>query len=224
MQHRGFTLIELLVVIAIIAILAAILFPVFAKAREKARQTSCLSNVRQMTTAFLSYVQDYDETFPLFGYVIPGFNIPGAGGWADGSNVNMWRFYIGPYAKNYQIFVCPSAGANGDPSSPGSQLVRQYGYNGNLSGVMLGRCQTPSALILVGDATHWGGQGCSGMAFAYAAMPNASLSPCNLSNVVNQNATNTRHNTGSNVGYADGHAKWLQCTALAGAMPAAINP
>src|SRR5689334_4870314 len=64
-KNKGFTLIELLVVIAIIAILAAILFPVFAQAREKARQTSCLSNEKQLGTAFLMYVQDYDETFPL---------------------------------------------------------------------------------------------------------------------------------------------------------------
>jgi prepilin-type N-terminal cleavage/methylation domain-containing protein len=65
-RSRGFTLIELLVVIAIIAILAAILFPVFAQAREKARQASCLSNAKQMSTAVMMYAQDYDETFPLY--------------------------------------------------------------------------------------------------------------------------------------------------------------
>src|SRR3712207_8184107 len=69
-RHRqpGFTLIELLVVIAIIAILAAILFPVFAQVREKARQTQCLSNLKQLATTFSLYVQDYDETFPPLGY------------------------------------------------------------------------------------------------------------------------------------------------------------
>src|SRR5437879_6040384 len=70
-RRAGFTLIELLVVIAIIAILAAILFPVFAMAREKARQTSCLSNARQMGTALMAYAQDYDENIPGTGYAYP---------------------------------------------------------------------------------------------------------------------------------------------------------
>ena len=225
MRRSGFTLIELLVVIAIIAILAAILFPVFAKAREKARQTSCLSNVRQMSTAFMAYVQDYDERFPPAGYVIPGFNIPGAGGWADGSNVNMWRFYIGPYCKNYQIFLCPSAPGVGDPSYPGNQLTRQYGYNSALSGFAMGSIQAPAALFMVGDAAHWHGNGCSGLAFAFAAQENRDTSvACNANQPNNQTERQTRHNGGSNIGFADGHAKWLQAMAIRGSMPAAVTP
>ncbi|MGQ9487030.1 MAG: prepilin-type N-terminal cleavage/methylation domain-containing protein [Armatimonadota bacterium] len=69
-QHKGFTLIELLVVIAIIAILAAILFPVFAQARESARQTSCTSNQKQLALSVLMYAQDYDETFPMSAYLV----------------------------------------------------------------------------------------------------------------------------------------------------------
>jgi prepilin-type N-terminal cleavage/methylation domain-containing protein/prepilin-type processing-associated H-X9-DG protein len=91
----GFTLIELLVVIAIIAILAAILFPVFAQAREKARQASCLSNSKQVALAVTMYVQDYDETFP-FG--IPNWDWP----------VQTWQSNVQPYIKNLQIWLCPS--------------------------------------------------------------------------------------------------------------------
>ncbi len=97
-QRRGFTLIELLVVIAIIAILAAILFPVFAQAREKARGISCLSNCRQSATATLMYVQDYDETFPMSLYL------------ARDTAPCVYSFYleIYPYQKNAQIMQCPS--------------------------------------------------------------------------------------------------------------------
>ena len=95
----GFTLIELLVVIAIIAILAAILFPVFAQAREKARQTSCLSNLKQGATATMMYVQDYDETFPLSIYLSSVNNAPCS-----------FTFYnaINPYQKSADIMRCPS--------------------------------------------------------------------------------------------------------------------
>jgi prepilin-type N-terminal cleavage/methylation domain-containing protein/prepilin-type processing-associated H-X9-DG protein len=97
-RRSAFTLIELLVVIAIIAILAAILFPVFAKAREKARQTSCASNMKQMGLAVLQYVQDYDETMVL--------RRAGNQGWTQ---------VMQPYFKNQQVFQCPSNPANHRP-------------------------------------------------------------------------------------------------------------
>ncbi|MCS7300809.1 MAG: DUF1559 domain-containing protein [Fimbriimonadales bacterium] len=100
-MRRGFTLIELLVVIAIIAILAAILFPVFAQAREKARQTQCMNNLKQMATGALSYIQDYDEKFPMAVYApVPR---------PSGGNCAFTLFdAIFPYIKNLDITKCPS--------------------------------------------------------------------------------------------------------------------
>ncbi|GAB4466954.1 MAG: hypothetical protein OHK0029_38580 [Armatimonadaceae bacterium] len=94
-RSTAFTLIELLVVIAIIAILAAILFPVFSQAREKARQTSCLSNSKQYALATLMYLQDYDETFPASAYL-------------NGTCVATFYWAVDPYVKNAQIVRCPS--------------------------------------------------------------------------------------------------------------------
>jgi prepilin-type N-terminal cleavage/methylation domain-containing protein/prepilin-type processing-associated H-X9-DG protein len=103
-KPRGFTLIELLVVIAIIAILAAILFPVFAQARDKARQAGCLSNSKQMGTAFMMYTQDYDEQLP---FVTCGDNYTGGcASWIRSSLP--WVFTIQPYVKNYGVYVCGS--------------------------------------------------------------------------------------------------------------------
>ena len=96
MRRTGFTLIELLVVIAIIAILAAILFPVFARARENARKSTCQSNLKQMGLAIMQYVQDYDETYPI-------------GGMLDSKGVQIhWRHLIYPYVKNEGVFKCPA--------------------------------------------------------------------------------------------------------------------
>src|SRR5437667_11534195 len=99
-SRRGFTLIELLVVIAIIAILAAILFPVFAMAREKARQATCLSNQKQLGTAMSMYIQDYDERFPNWRTIVP----------VTPENPNgkiTWVENMQPYCKNKKIWVCP---------------------------------------------------------------------------------------------------------------------
>jgi prepilin-type N-terminal cleavage/methylation domain-containing protein/prepilin-type processing-associated H-X9-DG protein len=103
-QRTGFTLIELLVVIAIIAILAAILFPVFARVREKARQSSCGSNLRQIQLAIAQYTQDYEERHPHTWFSADGR-------WYDWPGYYQWEEAVLPYVKSAQLFVCPSASA-----------------------------------------------------------------------------------------------------------------
>src|SRR5579859_6644071 len=99
---RAFTLIELLVVIAIIAILAAILFPVFAQAREKARAATCLSNQKQIGLAIMMYVQDYDETFPMDQY-----DTSAPGGVPDDNTLRFWTDFVYPYIKNGDRSIDP---------------------------------------------------------------------------------------------------------------------
>jgi prepilin-type N-terminal cleavage/methylation domain-containing protein/prepilin-type processing-associated H-X9-DG protein len=125
-QRRGFTLIELLVVIAIIAILAAILFPVFAKAREKARQISCASNEKQIGLAILQYVQDSDEHFP-----------PGLGGTTAGAALGQgWAGQVSPYQKSTGLVKCPddSTGTTAASGSTPALYPVSYAFNSNLSG------------------------------------------------------------------------------------------
>jgi len=100
-RNSGFTLIELLVVIAIIAILAAILFPAFAKAKEKAKQSSCLSNEKQIGLGLMQYVQDYDSTYPMSYYYQNGAN--SVGGYVQ------WSGLIAPYVKSNNVWVCPTS-------------------------------------------------------------------------------------------------------------------
>ncbi|MBC7529297.1 MAG: DUF1559 domain-containing protein [Chthonomonadaceae bacterium] len=148
-KPTGFTLIELLVVIAIIAILAAILFPVFAQAREKARQTSCLSNTKQLGLGIMMYVQDYDETWPRNDDCVnggtkavegaPATAIGCSGPYGDRVNHYKWWYWTYPYVKNAQINVCPSrTRVESDPSGQwqdwkNSAEVLDAGYGLNLS-------------------------------------------------------------------------------------------
>jgi prepilin-type N-terminal cleavage/methylation domain-containing protein/prepilin-type processing-associated H-X9-DG protein len=121
-KRTGFTLIELLVVIAIIAILAAILFPVFAQAREKARQSACLSNFKQIGTGVMMYLQDWDEIYPSNRlYMFPG------GGECEGSGkILNWKNATQPYVKNTDVFKCPSNPRNKEPDE--TKGVDKFGF------------------------------------------------------------------------------------------------
>jgi prepilin-type N-terminal cleavage/methylation domain-containing protein/prepilin-type processing-associated H-X9-DG protein len=198
MTRRGFTLIELLVVIAIIAILAAILFPVFAKAREKARQTSCLSNTKQIMLGVLQYAQDYDEMLPY------------ASQWgeAPGATLSWWQ-YLDPYVKNTQIFTCPSQAGNGygwNYQNFGYRAAaNSYLYN---PGRALGVVTQPAETILIGDNPDVAMYGAGGI---YLYGPTQVAPPADgIGNV------SGRHNDGGNYAFLDGHAKWLSRSTAAG--------
>ncbi|MBP8953724.1 MAG: DUF1559 domain-containing protein [Armatimonadetes bacterium] len=200
-MRRGFTLIELLVVIAIIAILAAILFPVFARAREKARQTSCMNNVKQITLGFLQYVQDYDERFPWF-VTNPAQGEP-------------WWIVTQPYIKNEQVLQCPNWPASGSTTYWGKYYpYPRYGMNHyimyNTSGAGgLAVIKRPAEIVLTGDCCHGMGDA---WRFAWPLAPGSySSSPrkCDAAQQ-GQNPDYAVHNGGTNLGFVDGHAKWME--------------
>src|SRR5437764_7531583 len=121
-RKPGFTLIELLVVIAVIAILAAILFPVFAQARDRARKSACSSNMRQMGAALMMYTQDYDETFPQFRFH-GNFWVGMASD--QGQHVYGWNNAIAPYLKSIDVFGCPANPfSRPSPGTPASDPAR----------------------------------------------------------------------------------------------------
>ena len=197
-MRRGFTLIELLVVIAIIAILAAILFPVFARAREKARQSNCLSNVKQMGLAANMYVQDYDEKWMSGGDMNYG-STP----WGTMTDVDSWHEWpcmLLPYVKNAQIFQCPS-GVRDNDMNEGLQDNYAWNYDG-LVGQIEANIEYPSetfAFLDAHDEVIVDGN-TEDLAHLGASLGIA------LSNVA-QRAT--RHNEQANVCFVDGHAKSL---------------
>jgi prepilin-type N-terminal cleavage/methylation domain-containing protein/prepilin-type processing-associated H-X9-DG protein len=184
-MRRGFTLIELLVVIAIIAILAAILFPVFAKAREKARQTSCLSNLKEIELAALMYKGDYDEINVWDRMKTTNPPAPG-GPYASGCGPNYWYVDIlNPYIKNSQIWMCPSD--NGPHNCVGFP-DHSYEPNTEMLGLKDSAVKDPSGTI------HFIEAGLNSR--ADCGDPGSYLSQAN-------------HNDGWNIAFADGHAKWL---------------
>ncbi len=217
--RKGFTLIELLVVIAIIAILAAILFPVFAKAREKARQTSCLSNLKQLALGMAMYCQDADETFALNT------------NWPQPDYQRTLPDVLNAYTKNYQIWICPTdhytiVQSNTPPSpdaywSPNFTQI-SYAYNYRLGNrgtpLTLGNVRRPSECCLFVDAMNY--DFCSEprrMAFAGVCGWNTYTGTAIGSQW--EIADNCRHNGGENVAYVDGHAKWQTGSSLVQADP-----
>ena len=223
--RRAFTLIELLVVIAIIAILAAILFPVFAQARESARQTACLSNLKQMSLAVSMYVTD-NELYPVYSYPSP--------------SLVRWHTILQPYMKNEQVFVCPSSGF-------GRFHFRNmgYGYNFQYLARDVSRGGTgasheafieyPADTIAIADSFGTGGwsaspQGWSdtvnecdrlgnhGYTIDPPLLPPGSRwgTSCTVSNPIpgypgtGHTRIASRHKDGANIAFCDGHAKWMR--------------
>ncbi len=191
-MKRGFTLIELLVVIAIIAILAAILFPVFARAREKARQSSCLSNMKQLGLGGLMYAQDYDEMMLM--HVVATNASPT---WV------YWPEVLQPYLKNQQLLRCPSDSSPTSLGSFGGTVVTSYGYNwtwlgsGNATvpwGRALAAVENPAGTIMFGESLR-----------SYVVHPSSTSGAPNYSYMPSD-----WHNGGSNAVLMDGHAKWYK--------------
>jgi len=181
MRRNGFTLIELLVVIAIIAILAAILFPVFAKAREKARQSSCASNLKQIGLGYVQYRQDYDETSPLSW---PVTGPEGTRATSCGGNPSYWwQDALAPYIKNEQIFHCPSGDRLSACIIP---VIVGYAPSQEMSmGVKDAAVPKPSDTFMIADCQL-----------------NASIYPHDT-----KGAIACRHSGKFNVTYFDGHVK-----------------
>lgn len=167
-RTRGFTLIELLVVIAIIAILAAILFPVFAQARESARRTACTSNMKQVALALGMYAQDYDETLPFQGN--PANPAADVGNYAA-STLAVWINAAQPYVKNAGVWWCPSA-LRHTGAPPNAASDSNYWYNGHASGKTLAAIDRPAEAVLFVEwkyRTHLTGQ----RPYAYQKCPPA---------------------------------------------------
>jgi prepilin-type N-terminal cleavage/methylation domain-containing protein/prepilin-type processing-associated H-X9-DG protein len=218
-KRGGFTLIELLVVIAIIAILAAILFPVFAQARDKARAVSCLSNARQLGTAFQMYLQDYNEK------VLPRYQACPSTGPTSLTQL-LWTGTIQPYVKNKGIFVCPSAQNSRYADTWPDRGFVSEGYNCTISGWywITGPCGDmilptlpsiayPAKNVMFADSVS----GDIAAQYRGYLMGNIALNvPGNLVFTLPGASVANRHQLGLNVTLFDGHSKWIRGEAALG--------
>jgi prepilin-type N-terminal cleavage/methylation domain-containing protein/prepilin-type processing-associated H-X9-DG protein len=216
-SKQGFTLIELLVVIAIIAILAAILFPVFARARENARRASCQSNLKQIGLGIMQYSQDYDEKYPMH----TGNNLNTSTGY-------MWYGAVQPYLKSAQIFQCPSETNPPDTSTLNHDQYSDYFYNSMLANHSQAALEETARSIMMGDSgpssstndpTHSSiMDGCNnddrdtdgnGLS-ASAGCTSGGFALIDNGGRVGAYNPAQRHLEGANYGFADGHVKWLK--------------
>ncbi len=213
-RSRGFTLIELLIVIAIIAILAAILFPVFARARENARRASCSSNVKQISLGLMQYTQDYDEKFPGW------YTDPDGGGFVINTADRGWTENIQPYLKSLQLYQCPSESTTA-PATGNGLGYSDYFINARIAstdpagiaqptagGAALSSLDSPTLTIMAGDGGSFNSEN------QMSNWPYNTADPGQY----------RRHLSGNNFAFCDGHVKWyrpdkIKTTSVSGAEP-----
>jgi len=246
-RGRGFTLIELLVVIAIIAILAAILFPVFAQARDSARQSSCLSNCKQLGTGLMMYAQDYDETMPSWPFRSGAgglFNDPRFTDWG----YSTWVTAMMPYVKNTKVYACPNGPTTGTAfpnqalaGPKGAQMVVNYAINEYIENsdhgfaslaALSGARNGPSDVTVIAESCYNGiVQDWTDAGIKVVDKPaNFGLYRMYCANGAGGTMCQPRHKDhGVNIVYADGHAKFVQGARINGGAAAnkewpIINP
>jgi prepilin-type processing-associated H-X9-DG protein len=195
--------VELLVALAVLALLAALLFPVFAQAREKARQTTCAAHLKNLGTAVLIYMQDYDERFPLAAYAVSSFDFV------------TWHDLIDPYLRNKAVWRCPSSSVG--LTDAGGKATTHYGYNARYLTTIrldfanvtaqeahsLAQAAHPTETVLLTDAR-------ASLTPSWCGDDGKFLLPPSEPNTHCWGRPNFLHQEGSNIAWLDGHLKWAR--------------